>query len=60
MRGCSSPEIVVDGMHLTGIPLDDALGAVDIVGIEIYDTPMTVPVEFRRQRTCGAVVVWTR
>ena len=59
MRNCA-PAIILDGMHLRGVVLDDMIAPDAIQGIEVYDSPATVPVEFRRGPTCGAVVIWTR
>lgn len=41
--------------------LDDLVGVHDIEGIELYDTPSTIPPQFMGPGTlCGAIVIWTR
>jgi hypothetical protein len=62
VRGDCMPLIWLDGqavpdMELNEIPLGD------IEGIELYNGPSTVPMEFAPPswtESCGAVVVWTR
>ena len=60
-RDCP-PQYVVDGMRIeNGSP--DEFTPEDVEAIEIYSGPATVPVQFKSrpdQRTCGAVVIWTR
>jgi hypothetical protein len=42
-------------------PLDlDKIFAEQLVGIELYARPATVPVELRDAAACGALVLWTR
>jgi hypothetical protein len=43
--------------NLDDIPLDE------IYGVEIYDGPSTIPVEFRSSLpngSCGLIMIWTR
>lgn len=46
-------------MDMAGVTLDDILANRQIAAIEVYTTPETVPVEFRRHRTCGVIAIWT-
>src|SRR5262249_9763513 len=61
------PTIVVDGVQLQEFTAADLNGLVmpeEIVGMEVYRSPGSVPVQFKGMShdsmLCGAVVVWTR
>jgi hypothetical protein len=38
----------------------DKIFAEQLLGVELYARPATVPAELRDAATCGALVLWTR
>ena len=65
LRGDCPPQYWVDGMRIeNGSPDDFHPG--DVEALEVYAGPSTIPAQFAArsaqigQRTCGAIVVWTR
>jgi hypothetical protein len=64
----SSPcyaSVVRDGVRIYPFPGAeppdlDKIFAEQLVGIELYARPATVPAELRDAATCGALVLWTR
>jgi hypothetical protein len=67
MRGPSSlqgeclPAVFLDGvfLHEGAVELERTVTPAQVLGIEIYNGPATVPAEFQRGQ-CGAIVVWTK
>ncbi len=61
VRGCN-PSIWLDGIQAYGAELDEVVRVGDIDGIEIYSSWSAVPAQFgnRGDRSCGAILVWTR
>ena len=67
-RAASSPcyaAVVRDGVRIYPFPGAnppdlDKIFAEQLVGIELYARPATVPAELRDAATCGALVLWTR
>lgn len=63
-RGDCPPQYVVDGMRLENATPDE-FPPQDIEALEIYNGISTIPAQFaprvlQQQRTCGAIVIWTR
>lgn len=59
-RGRACPiEYFLDGTRAPGFEIDN-LAPGDVAGIEIYPGVARIPVQFRRQAICGAIVIWTR
>ncbi|MBT8402690.1 MAG: carboxypeptidase regulatory-like domain-containing protein [Gemmatimonadetes bacterium] len=65
------PALIVDGVSLRqGGPMSQGSGMVsldelvdhdDVLAVELYDSPASMPIEFTGPGTlCGAIVVWTR
>lgn len=54
------PTIVLDGMFMRGIALDDLVHANDIEALEVYKGPSTVPPQWRSAAVCGVIAVWTK
>jgi hypothetical protein len=57
--------VVRDGLRIYPFPganpLDlDKIFAEQLTGIELYESPATVPAELHDAATCGALVLWTR
>ena len=57
--------VVRDGVRIYPFPAAnppdlDKIFAEQLVGIELYPRPATVPAELRDAATCGALVLWTR
>lgn len=61
VRGCK-PSIWLDGIQAYGAELDEVVRVGDIDGMEIYSSWSAVPAQFgnRGDRSCGAILVWTR
>jgi hypothetical protein len=59
-RGCSSPDIYVDGMLLRYWPLDDVMPIENVGAVEVYSSWASIPGEFLSLDTCAAIVIWTR
>ncbi len=61
VRGCK-PSIWLDGIQAYGAELDDVVRVGDIEGMEIYSSWSGVPAQFgnRGDRSCGAILVWTK
>lgn len=62
LRNCT-PSVFVDGMQLFqgASDLSDIVSASDVAGIEVYNSAVSTPAEFRRgMDACGVVVVWTK
>ena len=61
VRGCK-PSIWLDGVQAYGAELDEVVRVGDIDGMEIYNSWSGVPTQFggRDDKTCGAILVWTR
>ncbi|MCG8466891.1 MAG: carboxypeptidase regulatory-like domain-containing protein [Gemmatimonadetes bacterium] len=58
--GCA-PQIYLDGVHLRGTSIDEVVQAIEVGGIEVYDSVSSLPAEFGgADAQCGAVIVWTR
>lgn len=53
------PTLYIDGSPTRPIRLDD-YGPEHIEAIEVYGKPLDVPAGFRRERRCGAILIWTR
>lgn len=49
----------VDGVRAPFFDIDNVLPE-DVAGVEIYPGVARVPIQFRYQATCGAIVIWTR
>ena len=63
-RGDCPPQYWVDGMRIENASADEFPPG-DIEGIEIYAGTATIPSQFaprtvQVQKTCGAIVIWTR
>ena len=64
-RGDCPPQYWVDGMRIENGTPDDFRPS-DVEALEVYAGPSTIPAQFAArslqigQRTCGAIVVWTR
>jgi hypothetical protein len=61
VRGCK-PSIWLDGVQAYGAELDEVVRVGDIDGMEIYSSWSGVPTQFsgRNDKSCGAILVWTR
>lgn len=60
MRGRCRPDLVVDGVTLSGVySIDDVVSAHDVEAVEVHSIG-SVPLELARSSSCGAVLVWTR
>jgi hypothetical protein len=60
-RDCT-PQYWIDGVRVPNFEIDD-LPVRDIEGIELYEGPSTVPMQFSHfggQTACGTIVVWSR
>ena len=53
------PTLFLDGAPMRAMPLD-ALDPEQVLAIEVYRGPATVPARFRTFADCGAIVIWTR
>jgi len=54
-------QVVIDDVVLP--PLTDLATLVppsEVMGIEVYSGPATIPVRFKSTNTCGAIVIWTK
>lgn len=60
MGGPCRPNIVVDGMMLRDVSLDDVVPMTWIDAIEVYKGPATVPAQWRGAGVCGVIAVWTK
>lgn len=40
--------------------LDDLVNPYDIAGLEIYQSPARIPIQYNVQGACGVIVIWTR
>lgn len=59
-RGRPCPiQYFVDGVRAPFFDIDNVLPD-DVAGVEIYPGVARVPIQFRYQATCGAIVIWTR
>jgi hypothetical protein len=61
-RACE-PDLYVDGSRMPS----ELLGELDLLvrpeeigGLEVYNSPIQTPAEFRGFNACGAIVIWTR
>lgn len=60
MRGSCRPDLVVDGITLSGVySIDDVLSVHDVEAVEVHSIG-SAPAEHTRSSSCGAVLVWTR
>lgn len=62
LRNCT-PTVFVDGMQLFdgASDLSQIVSASEVAGIEVYNSAISTPAEFRRgMNACGVVVVWTK
>lgn len=60
MRGTCRPDLVVDGVTLSGVySIDDIVSAHDVEAVEVHSIG-SAPAEFSRSSSCGSVLVWTR
>lgn len=60
-RDCT-PQYWIDGVRVANFEIDD-LPVGDIEGIELYEGPSSVPLQFSHfggQTSCGTIVVWSR
>ena len=60
-KNCN-PMVWMDGQQARGLSLD-AVSAMDVEGVELYQSVSTTPPEFRRanqQTECGTIVIWTK
>lgn len=57
-RACAI-QYFVDGIRAPFFDIDNVLPD-DVAGVEIYPGVARVPIQFRYQATCGAIVIWTR
>ncbi len=59
-RGRACPiQYFVDGIRAPFFDIDNVLPD-DVAGVEIYPGVARIPIQFRYQATCGAIVIWTR
>lgn len=59
MRGGCVPDVVLDGVRLSGpVRIDDLLTVQNLEGIEFYHG-VTAPVQYARS-SCGTILAWTR
>jgi hypothetical protein len=40
--------------------LDSLIGTEEIAGIEVYNSPASMPVQYNLHAACGVIVIWTR
>jgi hypothetical protein len=63
-RGDCPPQYFIDGMRMEGGSADEIIPH-DIEALEVYAGIATIPLQFapravQREKTCGAIVIWTR
>lgn len=61
IRGCQ-PTLWIDGKRMRNVEIDEVTDPTAVAGIEVYNSPAGVPVEFTDPITsmCGVILVWTR
>lgn len=61
IRGCQ-PTIWIDGKRMRYVELDEVTDPDAVAGLEIYNSPAGVPIEFTdpMSSSCGVILVWTR
>lgn len=60
--GVCVPNLFIDGFSYPGSweQLTNFLHKTEIVGVEVYTSTISMPMQFDRASGCGSVVVWTR
>ena len=60
--GVCVPNLFIDGVSYPGAwdQLLNFLHKTEIVGVEVYNFTVSMPMQFDRGNGCGSVVVWTR
>ena len=63
--GACFPAVWIDGQMVHeggGAPafLDQLIGTEEIAGVEIYNSPASMPLQYNFRGACGVIVIWTR
>lgn len=55
-------DVYVDGYNMGGNPPDLNLIAIpaEVAAVEVYKGPATLPAQFNRFNSCGAIIIWTK
>ena len=61
IRGCQ-PTVWIDGKRMRYVELDEVTDPDAVAGLEVYNSPAGVPIEFTDpvSSSCGVILVWTR
>jgi protocatechuate 3,4-dioxygenase beta subunit len=62
MRGNCQPTVYVDHIRMPpemAADLDNFVMIDNVVGVEVYNGPSEIPMEFSGPSTCGAILIWT-